>query len=60
MQQAEKIMAIIFSFICLQKSLMNIYPISLMIIAKGPYPIPFRTRKLSPSAPMVLYLNFHD
>ena len=28
-----------------------------MIIAKGPHPIPFRTRKLSPSAPMVLCLK---
>ena len=27
------------------------------IIAKGPYPIPFRTRKSSPSAPMVLCLK---
>ena len=27
---------------------------SLVIIAKGQYPIPFRTRKSSPSAPMVL------
>ena len=24
-------------------------------IAKGPHPFPFRTRKLSPSAPMVLH-----
>ena len=31
--------------------------ICLVIIAKGPHPIPFRTRKLSPSAPMVLYLK---
>ena len=30
---------------------------SLVIIAKGKYPIPFRTRKLSPSAPMVLCLK---
>ena len=30
---------------------------SLVIIAKGQYPIPFRTRKLSPSAPMVLCLK---
>ena len=29
----------------------------LVIIAKGPYPIPFRTRKSSPSAPMVLCLK---
>ena len=29
----------------------------LVIIAKGPHPIPFRTRKLSPSAPMVLCLK---
>ena len=28
-----------------------------MIIAKGPHPIPFRTRKLRPSAPMVLCLK---
>ncbi len=28
-----------------------------MIIAKGQYPIPFRTRKSSPSAPMVLCLK---
>ena len=28
-----------------------------MIIAKGPYPIPSRTRKSSPSAPMVLCLK---
>ena len=28
-----------------------------VIIAKGPHPIPFRTRKLSPSAPMVLCLK---
>ena len=28
-----------------------------MIIAKGPHPIPSRTRKLSPSAPMVLCLK---
>ena len=30
---------------------------SLVIIAKGQYPIPFRPRKLSPSAPMVLCLK---
>ena len=30
---------------------------SLVIIAKGQYPIPFRTRKSSPSAPMVLCLK---
>ena len=30
---------------------------SLVIIAKGLYPIPFRTRKSSPSAPMVLCLK---
>ena len=29
----------------------------LVIIAKGQYPIPFRTRKSSPSAPMVLCLK---
>ena len=29
----------------------------LVIIAKGPHPIPSRTRKLSPSAPMVLCLK---
>ena len=28
-----------------------------VIIAKELYPIPFRTRKSSPSAPMVLYLK---
>ena len=32
----------------------------LVIIAKGPHPIPFRTRKLSPSAPMVLYLKIRE
>ena len=41
----------------LQKTLINIYPICLVIIAKGQYPIPFRTRKSSPSAPMVLCLK---
>ena len=30
---------------------------SLVIIARGQYPIPFRTRKSSPSAPMVLCLK---
>ena len=30
---------------------------SLVIIAKGQYPIPYRTRKSSPSAPMVLCLK---
>ena len=30
---------------------------SLVIIAKGQYPIPFRTRKSSPSAPMILCLK---
>ena len=29
----------------------------LAIIAKGQYPIPFRTRKSSPSAPMILCLK---
>ena len=29
----------------------------LVIIARGQYPIPFRTRKSSPSAPMVLCLK---
>ena len=29
----------------------------LVITAKGQYPIPFRTRKSSPSAPMVLCLK---
>ena len=29
----------------------------LVIIAKGPHPIPYRTRKLSLSAPMVLCLK---
>ena len=32
----------------------------LVIIAKGPHPIPFRTRKLSPSAPMVLCLKIWE
>ena len=31
-----------------------------MIIAKGPHPIPFRARKLSPSAPMVLCLKIWE
>ena len=31
-----------------------------VIIAKGPYPIPFRTRKSSPSAPMVLCLKTRE
>ena len=31
---------------------------SLVIIAKEAYPIPFRTRKSSPSAPMVLFKIF--
>ena len=35
----------------------NIIKRCLVIIAKGPHPIPFRTRKLSPSAPMVLCLK---
>ena len=35
----------------------NIIKPCLVIIAKGPHPIPFRTRKLSPSAPMVLCLK---
>ena len=33
---------------------------SLVIIAKGQYPIPFRTRKSSPSAPMVLCLKTRE
>ena len=33
---------------------------SLVIIAKGSYPIPFRTRKSSPSAPMVLCLKIWE
>ncbi len=41
-------------FTCLCK---NIIKSCLVIIAKGPHPIPFRTRKLSPSAPMVLCLK---
>ncbi len=32
----------------------------LVIIAKGTYPIPFRTRKSSPSAPMVLCLKTRE
>ena len=32
----------------------------LVIIAKGLYPIPFRTRKSSPSAPMVLCLKTRE
>ena len=32
----------------------------LVIIAKGSYPIPFRTRKSSPSAPMVLCLKIWE
>ena len=39
---------------------MNIYPIGLVIIARGKYPIPFRTRKSSPSAPMVLCLKARE
>ena len=35
----------------------NIIKSCLVIIAKGLHPIPFRTRKLSPSAPMVLCLK---
>ena len=35
----------------------NTISLCLVIIAKGPYPIPFRTRKSSPSAPMVLCLK---
>ena len=35
----------------------NTIKLCLVIIAKGPHPIPFRTRKLSPSAPMVLCLK---
>ena len=35
----------------------NIIRPCLVIIAKGLHPIPFRTRKLSPSAPMVLCLK---
>ena len=31
-----------------------------MILAKGKYPIPFRTRKPSPSAPMVLCLKTRE
>ena len=33
---------------------------SLVIIAKGQYPIPFRTRKSSLSAPMVLCLKTRE
>ena len=35
----------------------NTIRLCLVIIAKGPHPIPSRTRKLSPSAPMVLCLK---
>ena len=35
----------------------NTIKLCLVIIAKGLHPIPFRTRKLSPSAPMVLCLK---
>ena len=38
----------------------NIINLCLVIIAKGPHPIPFRTRKLSPSAPMVLCLKIWE
>ena len=38
----------------------NIIKRCLVIIAKGPHPIPFRTRKLSPSAPMVLCLKIWE
>ena len=44
----------------LQKTLIYVYPICLVIIAKGLYPIPFRTRKSSPSAPMVLCLKARE
>ena len=37
--------------------LLKLYIPCLVIIAKGQYPIPFRTRKSSPSAPMVLCLK---
>ena len=40
--------------------LKNIINPCLVIIAKGPHPIPFRTRKLSPSAPMVLCLKIWE
>ncbi len=32
----------------------------LVVIARGPHPIPFRTRPLSPSAPMVLRLKARE
>ena len=38
----------------------NIIKHCLVIIAKGPHPIPSRTRKLSPSAPMVLCLKIWE
>ena len=38
----------------------NIISLCLVIIAKGPHPIPSRTRKLSPSAPMVLCLKIWE
>ena len=40
--------------------LKNTIKLCLVIIAKGPHPIPFRTRKLSPSAPMVLCLKIWE
>ena len=42
------------------KEVLNNIKICLVIIAKGPHPIPFRTRKLSPSAPMVLCLKIRE
>ena len=44
-------------FTCLNK---NNIKCRLVIIAKGPHPIPSRTRKLSPSAPMVLCLKIWE
>ena len=38
----------------------NIIKLCLVIIAKGLHPIPSRTRKLSPSAPMVLCLKIRE
>ena len=41
-------------------SIKNTIKLCLVIFAKGPHPIPSRTRKLSPSAPMVLYLKIRE
>ena len=45
------------SFILFTRIVKDIIRFCMVIIAKGPHPIPFRTRKLSPSAPMVLCLK---